>query len=79
MHELQELVRNDTKVKHYRPYEWYKFDPIDWMLLAEHGVAVEYLPNGAWQWCTRERALVVAKVPLRMEEYKSSLEALLKI
>lgn len=75
--EIKERILADTESKDYRPYHWYRFDTLDWLILAHHGIAVEYLPNRQWKWCTPARALELATVPLHLSDYETGLRTIL--
>ena len=70
-------VQSDNQT-HATPYRWYSPSPIDWLVLAELGICVEYLSGTRFKWCTKERALELAQVSLRYAEYEQGLVSIIK-
>lgn len=76
--ELRELVASDKNELH-KPYGWYATSTLDWMILAEHGIAVEYTAHNKFKWCSPERALELAALPLKLAEYRDGLQAIAQL
>lgn len=78
LEELRAYCLGDTTKHRSRPYDWHRLDPLVWAAIGELGFAIEYLEDGHWRWCSKERALALAAAPLSLQEYRKGLQDILQ-